>query len=155
MAKLTTHLKPNTIDATTYIVVLGKADLTLDGKEVEVHYRDRLLGNFYVHNITTVALMDVTDDHLKNLPREYLDKRVFWSRVERAYRSGLPGEYEVSFITLGNWPKKFGPTRKWKSVKARTEEDTQSRLSTLTLEEFFPEMKEAEPEPEPEGTEEE
>ena len=138
MINLTTHIKPTTLEDSTHIVVLGKVDPTWRGKQLPVYYKARLLKELYVHEITTVSLTNVDDTHLKNLSPALFNKQVFWSSVERAYGGGLPGEYEVTFITLKDTPVSKKPGRtSWKEVKGRSKENFEDRRFHMKRKEFF------------------
>jgi len=138
MNSLTTHIKPTTLENSTHIVVLGKVDRALYGKQIPVYYKARLLKELYVHELTTVSLTNVDDTHLKNLSPAYFNKQVFWSSMERAYGGGLPGEYEVTFIALKDTPVSKGPGHTpWKEIKARSEKNFEGRRLHMKRKEFF------------------
>jgi hypothetical protein len=83
-----------------YVLVLGVVPETLKGQEIEVFYRGKKQTTGFVQAIKTKTLTKVTERDLAVLHRAFVNKEVFWKRVEQAYGGGLPGEFKVTFLTL-------------------------------------------------------
>ena len=100
MNRLTTHLTVNQIEDKHYCVILGRVDSTLKQEKLELYYKQRKITEGFIAEFTVLPLSEIRAPNLENQHRSFAREELFWARMERAYGGGLPGEFEVTFITL-------------------------------------------------------
>jgi hypothetical protein len=135
MNKITTQVNAfRRVDDRVHAVVLGRADKSLLGTEVALYYKKRLFAEGYLHNMEIRTLSEVALDDLVLLPKVFHSKEIFWSKLERAYGGGLPGEFEVTFLTLSDEPVQLTPKHRrvpTLPIRAKTYDELVSSAGSL------------------------
>ena len=128
----TTYLRIKQTEKDVGFVILGRADIATLFKKADLFYNDKLVASGYVTDITPTTLTSVSDKDLSRLPRAYADKTVFWRKVELAYGGGLPGEFEVTFMTLSSTLPSVQQSAPKKTPK-KIPEKTPKKIPEMTL----------------------